>query len=494
MELLGAASVVLLVCVACLLSIAQWRKRSGKGKMPEGPAPFPIVGNILQVKPKNLAKTLEKLSEKYGPVFSVQLGPTPVVVLSGYEVVKEALIDRGDEFAARGHMPIGDRANKGLGIVFSNNEEWLQVRRFALTTLRNFGMGKRSIEERIQEEAEHLLEEITKTNRMPFDPTFKLSCAVSNVICSIVFGKRFDYKDKKFLSLMNNMNNVFEMMNSRWGQLYQMFSSILDYLPGPHNNIFKEIDAVKAFVAEEVKLHQASLDPSAPQDFIDCFLSKMQEEKDNPKSHFHMKNLITSTFDLFIAGTETTSTTVRYGLLLLLKYPKIQEKVQEEIDRIVGRSRRPCVADRTQMPYTDAVVHEIQRFIALIPTSVPRAVTKDIHFRDYVIPKGTTVYPLLSSVLYDGKEFPNPTEFNPGHFLNHNGTFRKSEFFIPFSAGKRICPGEGLARMEIFLLLTAILQNFTVKPVVSPEELSITPTLSGTGNVPPHYQLCAIPR
>ncbi|OXB52411.1 hypothetical protein ASZ78_003592, partial [Callipepla squamata] len=114
MELLGAVSVVLLVCVACLLSIAQWRKRTGKGKMPEGPAPFPIVGNILQVKPKNLAKSLEKLSEKYGPVFSVQLGPTPVVVLSGYEVVKEALIDRGDEFAARGHMPIGDRANKGL--------------------------------------------------------------------------------------------------------------------------------------------------------------------------------------------------------------------------------------------------------------------------------------------------------------------------------------------------------------------------------------------
>ncbi|NXJ05913.1 CP2AD protein, partial [Odontophorus gujanensis] len=245
MELLGAASVVLLVCVACLLSIAQWRRRSGKGKMPEGPAPFPIVGNILQVKPKNLAKTLEKLSEKYGPVFSVQLGPTPVVVLCGYEVVKEALID-------------------------------LFIYLFIDC---NF----------------------SELTGMPFDPTFKLSCAVSNIICSIVFGKRFDYKDKKFLSLMNNMNNVFEMMNSRWGQIYQMFSSILDYLPGPHNNIFKEIDAVKAFAAEETKLHQASLDPSAPQDFIDCFLSKMQKEKDNPKSHFTVKNLVTSTFDLFIA-------------------------------------------------------------------------------------------------------------------------------------------------------------------------------------------------
>ncbi|XP_075278893.1 cytochrome P450 2C19-like [Opisthocomus hoazin] len=494
MELLGAATVVLLVCIACLLSLAAWKGRSGKGKMPPGPAPLPILGNVLQVKPKDLAKTLQKLSKEYGPVFTVHMGSDPVVVLHGHDVVKEALVDRADEFAARGHMPIGDRANKGLGIIFSNNKEWLEVRRFALSTLRNFGMGKRSIEERILEETEFLLEDIDKTKGTSFDPTFMLSCAVSNVICSIVFGKRYDYKDKKFLSLMNNMNNIFAMMNSHWGQLYQMFSNILDYLPGPHNKIFLEFDALKAFVSEELKVHQASVDPSSPRDFIDCFLSKMQEEKDRPNSSFHTENLITSAFDLFLAGTETTSTTIRYGLLLLLKYPKIQEKVQEEIDRVVGRSRRPCVADRTQMPYTDAVVHEIQRFISLIPLAVPHTVTKDTHFRDYVIPKGTTIFPILSSVLHDSKEFPNPNEFNPGHFLNENGTFRKSEFFMPFSAGKRICLGEGLARMEIFLFMATILQNFTLKPVVDPQELNITPTLSGTGNVPPVYQLCALRR
>ncbi|NWH96487.1 CP2G1 protein, partial [Aegithalos caudatus] len=218
-----------------------------------------------------------QLSEEYGPVFTVHLGSDPVVVLYGRDVVKEALVDRADEFASRGHMPVGDRANNGLGIVFSNNEPWLQVRRFSLTTLRNFGMGKRSIEERIQEESDYLLEEISKTKGASFDPTYKLSCSVSNVICSIVFGKRYDYKDKKFVALMNNMNNMFELMNSYWGQLYQMFPNILDYLPGPHNRIFAEFDDLKAFVAEEVKLHQASLDPNSPQDFIDCFLSKMQE-------------------------------------------------------------------------------------------------------------------------------------------------------------------------------------------------------------------------
>lgn len=76
-------------------------------------------------------------------------------------------------------------------------------------------------------------------------------------------------------------------------QLYQMFSKILDYFPGPHNRIFTEFDALKAFVSEEVKMHQASLDPSSPQDFIDCFLSKMQEVRrqhtapTHPQTHPH---------------------------------------------------------------------------------------------------------------------------------------------------------------------------------------------------------------
>uniref|UniRef100_A0A8D0HA98 unspecific monooxygenase n=1 Tax=Sphenodon punctatus TaxID=8508 RepID=A0A8D0HA98_SPHPU len=436
MEPLGASTFFLVICISCLLFFAVCKKVSGNGKLPPGPVPLPIIGNALQLKTKNLSKTLQKVSEKYGPVFTLYFGSERVVALYGYETVKEALIDRADEFAARGSLPMADKINKGLGVIFSNGERWKQLRRFTLTTLRNFGMGKKSIEERIQEEAQSLLEKFRETQKTPFDPTFLLSCATSNVICSVIFGKRYDYDDKKFLALMSLMNDNFQTMSSAWGQLYTLFPSLMDALPGPHHRIVKNNDTAKEFVSEEVEKHQASLDPSSPQDFIDCFLVRMEQEKHNSGSEFSIENLVMTTIDLFIAGTETTSTTLRYGILLLLKHPEIQGKVQEEIDHVIGQSRSPCMVDRSQMPYTDAVIHEIQRFIALIPISVPHAVTQDTPFRQYVIPKGTTIYPILSSVLHDSREFPNPEQFDPGHFLDKNGAFKKSDFFMPFSAGK----------------------------------------------------------
>uniref|UniRef100_A0A4X2KRS0 Cytochrome P450 n=1 Tax=Vombatus ursinus TaxID=29139 RepID=A0A4X2KRS0_VOMUR len=493
MDAWGLTTTALLACVIFLTFLSLWSQGFKKGKFPPGPTPLPFIGNILQLDLKNLAASFSQLSEKYGPIYTVYFGTQPVVVLHGYNMMKEALIDQGDRFLERGIVSLFEDVIRGQGVVFSRGERWKQIRRFSLMTLRNFGMGKRNIEERVQEEAQCLVEELRKTKGQPTDPTFILDCAPCNVICSILFHDRFDYNDEKFLKLMNLLNENFRLLSLPWTQLYNFLPAFRVYLPGKHKIFSRNIEEMKHFILERVKEHQKRLDPSNPQDYIDCYLSKMQQEKDNPQSEFDLENLKMTGVDLFVGGTETTSSTLRYGLLLILKHPEVQAKIHEEIDRVIGRNRAPSIKDRQDMPYVDAVVHEVQRFIDLIPLNLPHAVTQDIQFQQYVLPKGTTIFPLLSPVLYDSKEFPNPGQFDPQRFLDKKGKFKKSDYFMPFSIGKRSCLGEGLARMELFLFLTTIMQNFTLKPVGDPNAISIKTNRVGFLTVPPHYQLCFLP-
>ncbi|XP_067316993.1 cytochrome P450 2G1-like [Anolis sagrei] len=491
MELEGVLTILMGIC---LVLVAAWKWKHKEGRFPPGPMPLPFFGNLLQLNPKDPLKSLLALRDKYGPLYTLYLGPRRVVVLCGLEILKEALVDHGEQFSGRGEMVIIDQSFRGFGIAFSNGERWKKLRHFSLNTLKNFGMGKCSIEERIQDEAQYLLEKFRKTQGLPFDPTFLLSCTASNIICFIVFGKRFEYDDKTFLYLLDVTNKALCEMSTPWAQLYDMYSGIMKYFPGGHNRLYNLLEEQKAFIAERIKINQETLDPKNPRDFIDCFLIEMEKEKGDPSTEFTMTDLIITVLNLFFAGTETISGTLRYFLLLMLKYPEVEEKVHQEIDCIIGRNRVPAVKDKVNMPYTNAVIHEIQRLVDMLPVGLPHKITEDTEFRDYLLPKGTNIITLLGSALHDPQHFSDPEVFNPERFLDEEGRFKKIDAFVPFSLGKRACVGESMARMELFLYFTSILQNFSVKSSLDPKDIDISPQLSGFARIPPVYQLCLVPR
>ncbi|XP_041509554.1 cytochrome P450 2B1-like [Microtus oregoni] len=465
-----------------------------RGHLPPGPRPLPLLGNLFQMDRRGFLYSFIQLREKYGDMFTVHLGPRPVVVLCGTEAIREALLDQAEAFSGRAIIALFEPIVQTYGIVFASGERWKTLRRFSLATMKDLGMGKRSVEERIQHEARCLVEELRKSQGAPLDPTFLFQCITANIICSIVFGERFDYKDRQFLRLLDLLCQTFSIISSFHGQMYELYSGFLKFFTRIHKQIYKNLHEVLDYIGHSVEKHQATLDPNNPRDFIDTYLIRMEKEKSNKHSEFHYQNLIISVISLFFAGTETSSTTLCFGFLLLLKYPHVAEKVQKEIDQVIGSHRPPTLDDRTKMPYTEAVIREIQRLADILPIGVPRKVTKDILFRGYLLPKNTEVYPILSTALHDPRYFEQPDAFNPDHFLDASGALKKIEAFIPFSIGKRNCLGEGIARNELFLFFTTILQNFSVSSPVAPKDIDLRPKENGITKVAPTYQICFLVR
>uniref|UniRef100_A0AAR2J6C3 Cytochrome P450, family 2, subfamily K, polypeptide 22 n=1 Tax=Pygocentrus nattereri TaxID=42514 RepID=A0AAR2J6C3_PYGNA len=464
-------------------------------KEPPGPKPLPILGNLLELDLKRPYLSLLSMSKQYGSVFTVYFGLKKVVVLAGYQTVKQALVNHPEEFGDRDISPIFYDLNEGYGILFSNGENWKEMRRFALSTLRDIGMGKRGVEEKIAEETRYLRELFEQFKGNPFDATQPVNYAVSNIIVAIVYGSRFEYSDSLLKDMVNRANESSKLIGSASIQLYNMYPWLRSCLKNWKLIMQYRKQNIKE-VNKRLGVLQKTLSPQHCRGLVDCFLERKQnaEKCGDKNTLFHENNLLFTVTNLFAAGADTTGTTLRWGLLLMAKYPHVQDRVQEEIDNVAG-DRQIVMEDKKNLPYTEAVIHEIQRVANILPMSLPHTTACDVHFQRYFIKKGTCVFPLLTSVLRDENEWESPNTFNPEHFLDEQGRFVKRDAFMPFSAGRRLCLGESLARMELFLFFTSLLQHFHFSPPpgMSEDQLDLTPAVGLILNPSPH-KLCAISR
>ncbi|XP_069832004.1 cytochrome P450 2K1-like [Dendropsophus ebraccatus] len=482
---------VLVAVVVILFLVNVFRNQKSSTNFPPGPMPLPIIGNMNTINTLKPQNSFIELSKKYGSVFRVYLGTQKLVILCGYDTIKDALINHAEEFAGRPVTPMVPKTSDNYGILLANGESWKVMRRFTLSTLRDFGMGRKSIEEKITEECELLIKAFRSHGGKPFNNLTIINAAVANIIVCILLDHRYDYDDPTILKLMNIVNENVRIMESPMIRLYNSYPSLIGWLPGSHRKLVENVKEFQIFVRDTFTRKEKELDINNQRNLIDAFLAKQQEGNPESTLYYHNKNLAKLVSNLFSAGMETTSATLRWGLLLMMKYPEIQKNVQNEIENVIG-SAQPQTEHRKEMPYTDAVIHEIQRFGDILPGSLPHTTTRDITFKGYFLPKGTTVIPLLHSALRDKAYFEKQYDFYPEHFLDSDGKFKKNEAFIPFSLGKRSCAGENLAKTEIFLFFTTLLQNFTFQAPLG-AKLDLTPALGFT-NCPLPHEICAIPR
>ncbi|XP_067140643.1 vitamin D 25-hydroxylase-like isoform X1 [Centruroides vittatus] len=456
---------------------------------PPGPSGLPFVGYLPFLGEEAHLK-LHKLCSKYGEIFSVLLGSERIVVLSSYDVMKEAY----SKSALLGRPPITafDFFFKLRGLGMSSGEEWVENRRFVIENLRIF---KERYDFAIEEEISLLLRELAQSKGCPLNIHQLILSSTSNVIFNFMVGVRFDYHHPTRKSI-----NEFGEINSKYvGMIsYGLFIPWIKILHlvslGMNGPLRKKIIAVVEKLIEILKNVFIEYDNKNIKNISEAYIYEVEKSKNSPESPYTVLGYVGNMATILAAGFDTTAASLSWTVLALATYPKIQRKVQKEIDAVFG-TEHPVWEDRLRLPYTQAVIMEIQRWRTILPLSGLRYALSDCKIREYTIPKGTTVLLNIWSIHNDPSYWDNPEEFVPERFLTEDGSsIKKLKSFSPFSYGKRSCPAEGIAYKKIFLFLTSILQKFEVVwPGSTPPDLGGV-TGGGIALMPKPYQLTFVPR
>ncbi|KAG0434422.1 hypothetical protein HPB47_019120 [Ixodes persulcatus] len=379
-----------------------------------------------------------------------------------------------------------------------NGKRWSDNRKFALHMLRDAGLGKKAAEEHVMKESRQLLERISDTGGAALNVQEYVLPSTSNNVAALVFGSGLPYDDPRRKRLDYVLSEAVAALAG--GSFVTVLPALLDRMAGrlPFTRlgtIRRTLRQLLDFISTQVEEHLASGDEEKDRDFINGYLEKIKEHQDDPNPSFNMEHLVGTVLNFFGAGSNTVALSIHWHMLNCAKNADtVQSRIQKEIDDVVGSERRPTWADRTRMPFTMAAIWEMYRWKTISPLGIPRGATDDTHIRGFFIPKGTVVIANLWAVHMDPKLWTKPDEFDPRRFMDEEGRgiLAKPEYLIPFSIGKRMCPGETLATVEIFVYLTSLLQKFRVLPEEGHDVCLDTETTSF--NIPKPQKLRFLPR
>lgn len=357
----------------------------------------------------------------------------------------------------------------GLGVFSSEGDLWEVHRRFLLRNLRDFGFGKSAMEQLIMDEVTEVISNYNTTQGQPVTNIQKnLRLAFVNGLWTILTSKRFSHDDPKLLKIATNTTE-------RFNEVFEK-GMIIVFLPWlrhiiPKLSGYQGIRDMREENAEtflgEVEKHKAAIKEENLNDFIDIYIAEMRKTTD-PKSHFYgeraERNLAYILSDLFVAGSESTATTLAWTILYLCKWPEIQKNLQKELDEVTGKLRNVSISDRQNMPYAVALLDEVFRFSSFAPDGVQHRAMGDTIFHGYFIQKGTWIQPNTYWIHMNPKLWKNPEVFKPERFLSMDKKrYVKNENMQAFGVGRRQCAGETLARDSIFLFVNNLFLNFNMK-------------------------------
>ncbi|XP_020591838.1 cytochrome P450 71A1-like [Phalaenopsis equestris] len=444
------------------------RRRRRSYKLPPGPKPLPIVGNLL-----NLSRlphiSLLHLSKQYGPLMYLKLGQIPTIIASSKETAFEILKTQDLIFCTRPETIVFSKFSYGgLDMAFSPfNDHWKQLRKFFIADV--FNPRKIQSFRRIrEEEVGILMNTITRisSSRKLINFTDMALCLFNNIIYREVFGKRLSADGECGASPHHDM--IMMAVSFMGGfTVSDFFPSFwwADFLTGSRMKLqrcFRMMDELYEKEIEERWVSIERLGRSPPQDILDVLLLCLVQK--NPLLGFLLsRNEVKALLlDMFFGGTVTTALTTVWGMTELMRNKEAMKKAQDEVRQVVGNKGKVEEDDLKQLHYLKMVIKETLRLHPAAPLLGARECMKDTKINGYDIPAKTRVMVNISCMSRDPELWPDDAEiFKPERFENSSVDYKGNHIeFIPFGSGRRICPGFALGLAGVEIGLANVLYRF----------------------------------
>ncbi|XP_050562229.1 probable cytochrome P450 304a1 [Spodoptera frugiperda] len=459
---------------------------------PPGPPSLPIYGAfwiVLAHGFTDLASAFKKLGEKYQTkILGLYMGPVPTVVLNDPELIKEML--NREEFDGRMDIILFRLRSfwKKLGIFFTDGYFWHLQRRFSLRYLRDYGFGRRSeeLESVVSTEIKEMIDlrisgpkypvetEIVKGD-LVYMPYF-FSIPFLNGMLQVFSRSTLPRSEYKALWDLARGTVLFQRSSTDMGGALSLTPWLKDVLPNysGYNDLVKGNEYLLKFFKKLIHEAMETHDETYDRHFLDMYITKMKEEmRQKDKTTYSVDQLILTCTDYTFPAASAVQFVLAILVERLLLQPEIQDKIHEEIDRVVGRDRLPNLDDRRNMPYLEACIRETMRYDTTVPLSVPHRAMKDTTIAGYDVPEGTMVSANLTMLHMNKELWGDPENFRPERFLKDGELDLASDKSLPFGAGRRLCAGETYARQSMFQVFAGFMQTFHVstadgKPLLKP--------------------------
>ncbi|KAK3085113.1 hypothetical protein FSP39_024621 [Pinctada imbricata] len=457
---------VILLFVFSLIYLLQKAKRN----FPPGPIALPVVGNIDLFKSKAHIR-LSNLKDKYGDVYSLRVGSYDFIVVSSLEGMMEGLnrsdsvLDGRPDFSVFDHLFKG---NKQRGVFTADSDLKNEIKRkFMVESLDTHCTSPSTIEDEIKRETLNLMCFFLQESG-PFDPLECLKFAHLHIMMLLIFDERFDSDD--FIR-----DRIFEALDERYASLkikfHHYFPSLQSFYKENTKKLLMGSDILIRYEKMLLNQHKDTYNPMKIRDLVDQMLLFIETNEDSELLESDdMDDLL---LELSGAGFYTVPALLSWLLAYMAAFPDVQQKLQNEIDSIVGRERFPSLEDEPYLPYTIAVILEVQRVVTIMPLLLPHRAVKSCVFQGYNIPKDSLYLFNVWSLHHDQRHWKNPMKFNPDRFLDESGALFIPDYFVPFGLGHRRCPGESLVEIEVYVMFTCIMHQLRVCASPQARELNL---------------------